>query len=189
MAAHNVLLALRGTISGVALALSLLGCGRVAECCDQVFDDLSPASILKSSRVGSPPASPAAHRRGRAWRGRAKRAGWGRAWGAEGRSEPFQGSHFNWSRQVLSQHGNRPCAVRSGGAFSRSLSPERARHRRAHSGPLVRQPGPCLVVESAATAPSRPADGGRDPLPPRLGPKDLGLLRDFRRSEGPLAAA
>ena len=55
------------------------------------------------------PSSPGAHHRARpseasrevvagggrrAWRGRAKRAGWGWAWGAEGQSEPFRGSHI-----------------------------------------------------------------------------------------------
>jgi hypothetical protein len=49
---------------------------------------------LPHSRVGSLPALPAAaHHRGRVWRGRAKRGGWGWACGAEGRGEPFQGSH------------------------------------------------------------------------------------------------
>jgi aldose 1-epimerase len=45
-------------------------------------------------RVGSPPAMPAAHHRGRVWRGRASASevGAGRE-GAEGQSEPSQGSH------------------------------------------------------------------------------------------------
>jgi O-6-methylguanine DNA methyltransferase len=64
-----------------------------------------------AGRVGSPPAlrdgqptlpaprasrapSPAAHHRGRVWRGRAKRAWGGGRWGAEGQSEPSQGSHL-----------------------------------------------------------------------------------------------
>jgi hypothetical protein len=49
--------------------------------------------FLPCSRVGSRRALLAAYHRGRVWRGRAQRAGWVWAWGAEGRSEPFQGSH------------------------------------------------------------------------------------------------
>ena len=48
-------------------------------------------------RTPSRAPSPAAHQRGRVWRGRAKRAGWGGGWGAEGRSEPFEGFHENRS--------------------------------------------------------------------------------------------
>jgi hypothetical protein len=50
---------------------------------------------LDPSRVGSRRALPAADHRGRAWRGRAKRGGWGGRWGAEGRSEPFPDSHID----------------------------------------------------------------------------------------------
>ena len=71
--------------------------------------------LSRFARVGSPPAlppkglrdgqptpppprasrapSPAADHRGRVWRGRAKRARGGGGWGAEGQSEPSQGSH------------------------------------------------------------------------------------------------
>ena len=50
-------------------------------------------AVGAGTRVRSLPASPAAQHRGRVWRGRAKRAGWVWPWGAEGRSEPSQGSH------------------------------------------------------------------------------------------------
>ncbi len=45
-----------------------------------------------ANSVGSPPPWPAADHSGRVWRGRAKRAWVGDRWGAEGRSEPFEGS-------------------------------------------------------------------------------------------------
>jgi len=83
----------------------------------------SRAAPRPRSRVGSPPAPPtgasgqptslpaprasrapsslAAHHRGRDWRGRAKRAGAGGGCGAEGRSEPFQGSHVCVGTAVL----------------------------------------------------------------------------------------
>jgi hypothetical protein len=83
----------------------------------------SRAAARPRSRVGSPPAPPtgasgqpatlpaprasrapsslAAHHRGRVWRGRAKRAGVGGGCGAEGRSEPFQGSHVCAGTAVL----------------------------------------------------------------------------------------
>jgi hypothetical protein len=46
-------------------------------------------------RVGSPPAQPAAHHRGRDGEAERSERGGGGGWGAEGRSEPFQGSHLN----------------------------------------------------------------------------------------------
>ncbi|HJX52227.1 MAG TPA: prepilin-type N-terminal cleavage/methylation domain-containing protein [Polyangia bacterium] len=49
----------------------------------------------RRTRVGSRRALLAAYHRGRVWRGRAKRAGGGGRWWAEGRSEPSQGSHDN----------------------------------------------------------------------------------------------
>jgi hypothetical protein len=72
-------------------------------------------ATLPAPRASRAPSPAADHRR--VWRGRArgrerservwwgrcrsrsprrgKRAGWGRAWGAEGRSEPFEGSHIS----------------------------------------------------------------------------------------------
>jgi DNA ligase (NAD+) len=47
------------------------------------------------SRVGSPPALPAAHHRGRVGEAERSERGGGGGWGAEGRSEPSQGSHVN----------------------------------------------------------------------------------------------
>ncbi|HJX53594.1 MAG TPA: NAD-dependent DNA ligase LigA [Polyangia bacterium] len=50
------------------------------------------------SRVGSPPALPAprvAHHRGRVGEAERSERGGGGGWGAEGRSEPFEGSHVN----------------------------------------------------------------------------------------------
>jgi len=46
-----------------------------------------------AGRVGSPPASPAAHHRGRVGEAEQSERGGGGGWGAEGRSEPSQGSH------------------------------------------------------------------------------------------------
>ena len=45
------------------------------------------------TRVGSPPALPAAHHRGRVGEAERSERGGGGRWGAEGRSEPSQGSH------------------------------------------------------------------------------------------------
>ena len=47
------------------------------------------------TRVGSPPALPAAHHRGRVGEAERSERGGGGRWGAEGRSEPSQGSHVN----------------------------------------------------------------------------------------------
>ena len=50
-------------------------------------------ATLPTPRASRAPSVLAADRRGRVWRGRAQRVGWVWAWGAEGRSEPSQGSH------------------------------------------------------------------------------------------------
>ena len=56
---------------------------------------LAAGAPAPASRVGSPPASPAAHRRGRVGEAERSERGGGGRWGAEGRSEPFEGSHVN----------------------------------------------------------------------------------------------
>jgi dihydrofolate reductase len=67
--------------------------------------------------------------RGMVWRGRAKRAGGGGGWGAEGRSEPFEGSHVNWKGWwgdnppfhhpvfVLTHHSRPSITMRGGTTF------------------------------------------------------------------------
>jgi tetratricopeptide (TPR) repeat protein len=52
-------------------------------------------------RVGSPPASPAAHHRGRDGEAERSERGGGGRWGAEGRSEPSQGSHVRNLKEIL----------------------------------------------------------------------------------------
>ena len=58
-------------------------------------------------RVGSPPAMPAAHHRGRGGEAERSERGGGGGWGAEGRSEPSQGSHVDVGLQLqyLSRDG------------------------------------------------------------------------------------
>jgi aldose 1-epimerase len=65
------------------------------------FDKVVWAAKPLPKRVGSPPAMPAAHHRGRVWRGRASASevGAGRE-GAEGQSEPSQGSHVDVGLQL-----------------------------------------------------------------------------------------
>jgi hypothetical protein len=53
------------------------------------------------TRVGSPPALPAAHHRGRVGEAERSERGGGGGCGAEGRSEPSQGSHDNEGRARL----------------------------------------------------------------------------------------
>jgi len=52
-------------------------------------------ATLPAPRASRAPSLLAADHRGREWRGRAKRAGGGGGWGAEGQSEPSQGSHIS----------------------------------------------------------------------------------------------
>jgi len=61
----------------------------------QAAEAATTAKVVQTSRVGSPPASPAAHHRGRDGEAERSERGGGGGWGAEGRSEPSQGSHVN----------------------------------------------------------------------------------------------
>jgi len=54
-----------------------------------------------ADRVGSPPALPAAHHRGRVGEAERSERGGGGGWGAEGRSEPFEGSHVKNLKEIL----------------------------------------------------------------------------------------
>jgi hypothetical protein len=81
------------------------------------------------TRVGSRRALLAAYHRGRVWRGRAKRAGWGWECGAEGQSEPFQGSHL----EVV---GSPPAPLARASGLPATLPAPRA--SRAPSLPVLR---------------------------------------------------
>jgi hypothetical protein len=67
------------------------------------------------SRVGSPPALPAprvAHHRGRVGEAERSERGGGGGWGAEGRSEPFEGSHVSeYARSLRPRPRPRPTAA------------------------------------------------------------------------------
>ncbi|MGB8295349.1 MAG: aldose epimerase family protein [Polyangia bacterium] len=64
------------------------------------FDKVIWSAKPLPKRVGSPPAMPAAHHRGRGGEAERSERGGGGGWGAEGRSEPSQGSHVDVGLQL-----------------------------------------------------------------------------------------
>ena len=64
---------------------------------------------------------------------------------------------------------------------------DRLRRRGADTAPVVRLARDRVVDQPPARSPRGAADDGPDALPSQAHAQDLGVLRDFRRSRGPLA--